>query len=169
MKNTILTILCLILFSVYSQTNKNDVQAMLIQRSKNSYNKIDFDSLSLETIKLINKYRKENGLSILSVDQSLNDYSKNWGKTICNNETMSHSDIESSGIIAENIYGIFVYGTFLCNVDYFNKEPKSIFDCWKSSPYHNKNMLNGDATKIGLYIYTEYSGEYKMRAVMVLK
>lgn len=169
MKNILVIILSLVLFTGYSQTSKNDVQKMLVERSKKDYNKINFDSLSLETIKLVNKYRKENGLSVLSVDQSLNNYSKNWGKTMCDNETLSHSDIQSNGIIAENIYGIFVYGTFFCNVDYFKNEPKSIFDSWKSSPYHNKNMLNGDATKIGLYIYTEYDGEYKMSAVMVLK
>jgi uncharacterized protein YkwD len=169
MKNILVIILSLVFFIGHSQSSKNDVQKMLVERSKKEYNKINFDSLSLETIKLINKYRKENGLLVLSVDQSLNDYSKNWGKTMCDNETLSHSDIQSKGIIAENIYGIFVYGTFFCNVDYFKKEPLSIFDSWKSSPYHNKNMLNGNATKIGLYIYTEYNGEYKMRAVMVLK
>ena len=90
MKNILVIILSLVLFTGYSQTSKNDVQKMLVERSKKDYNKINFDSLSLETIKLVNKYRKENGLSVLSVDQSLNDYSKNWGKTMCDNETLSH-------------------------------------------------------------------------------
>lgn len=169
MKTLTLIFLFLISISSYSQTSKNDVQKILIERSKKEYNKINFDSLSLETIKLINKYRKENGLSVLSVDKSLVEYSKNWGKTICDNQTLSHSDIKNVGIIAENIYGTFIYGTFFCNADYFKNEPKSIFESWVSSSFHNKNMLNTEATKIGFYIYTEYNGEYKMRAVMVLK
>lgn len=169
MKNILVIILSLVLFTGYSQTSKNDVQKMLVERSKKEYNKINFDSLSLETIKLVNKYRKENGLSVLFVDKSLIEYSKNWGKTMCDNETLSHSDIKSADIIAENIYGTFIYGTFFCNADYFKNEPKSIFESWVSSPFHNKNMLNTEATKIGFYIYTEYNGEYKMRAVMVLK
>jgi uncharacterized protein YkwD len=133
-------------------------------------NKIDFDSLSNSLVDIINNYRIKNKLYTLSLDTSLVRYSKNWGKTLCDRNTLIHSDFTGTKIIGENIYGLFTYGTFMCNVEYFNKQPQIIFNDWRTSiAGHNETMLNKSVTKIGLYIYTEYNVKFKLRTVMVIE
>ena len=60
----------------FSQENIND--QYWISKSKEAYNKIDYDSVSLEVVKLINNYRKCQGLNELTISNELVDYSKNW-------------------------------------------------------------------------------------------
>ena len=111
----------------------------------------------------------KNKLSKFSVDTNLINYSKNWGKSLCDKNTLIHSDFTGTDIIGENIYGLFTYGTFICNVEYFNKQPQIIFDSWRTSTGHNETMLNVRATKIGLFIYTEYKVKFKLVTVMVIE
>jgi uncharacterized protein YkwD len=169
MKTIIATVFSFILSISYSQFSNDDLDKMIISKNKKSYNKINFDSLSNATILLINKYRLENNLNSLEIDTSLNNYSKNWGKHLCENNQLVHSETEKLNIVSENIYGLFTFGFFICDVGYFKSQPKIVFDSWRTSIEHNKNMLNDKAKKIGLYIYTEYEDKYKMRAVMVMK
>ena len=121
-------------------------------------------------VNIINQYRIKNKLNVLSLDTNLVNYSKNWAKVLCDKNTLIHSDFTGTNIIGENIYGLFTYGTFMCNVEYFNKQPKIIFDDWRTSIVgHNETMLNVRATKIGLFIYTEYNFKFKLRTVMVIE
>ena len=103
--------------------------------------------------------------------QSFSDGAYIWNVE-CNGtfQGTSFSDFNGTNIIGENIYGLFTYGTFICSVEYFNKQPQIIFDSWRTSIVgHNENMLNVKATKIGLVIYTEYNTKFKLRAVMVVE
>jgi uncharacterized protein YkwD len=167
-----LTSLFAIFISVicFTQTKNSKSDEMFIARNKKEYNKTNFDSLNNCLVGLINDYRVKNKLNKLSVDTNLIHYSKNWAKVLCDRNTLVHSDFNGTNIIGENIYGLFTYGTFICSVEYFNKQPQIIFDSWRTSIVgHNENMLNVKATKIGLVIYTEYNTKFKLRAVMVVE
>jgi uncharacterized protein YkwD len=170
MKSLITTVAIFISSFCFVQTRSDDLDEMFIQRNKKEYNKIDFDSLSNSLVDIINNYRIKNKLHTLSLDTSLVRYSKNWGKTLCDRNTLIHSDFTGTKIIGENIYGLFTYGTFMCNVEYFNKQPQIIFNDWRTSiTGHNETMLDKSATKIGLYIYTEYNAKFKLRTVMAIE
>ena len=85
----------------FTQTKHDDLDEMFIKRNKSEYNKVNFDSLSNSLVNIINQYRIKNKLSKFSVDTNLINYSKNWGKSLCDKNTLIHSDFTGTDIIGE--------------------------------------------------------------------
>ena len=151
----------------FSQENIND--QYWINKSKESYNKIDYDSVSLEVVKLINNYRKSQGLNELTISNELVDYSKNWAKLSVTGQVTGHSSIENYGYLCENINTINSLGVPNYTIEDLQKTPSKIFNSWVKSKYHNINLLKPNAKEIGLSTVTTFDNSYKLKCVMVLK
>lgn len=155
-------------FSFLSQSTVYDNEYW-INKSKLAYQKIDYDSVSIEVIKLINNYRKEQGLNELVISEELNTYSKNWAKLSVSGEVTGHSEIEKYGYLCENINTINSLGVPNYTIEDFQKTPSKIFNGWVKSKYHNLNLLNPNAKEIGLSTVTTFDQSYKLKCVMVFK
>jgi uncharacterized protein YkwD len=157
---------------VFSQTAKLTPQqemVMLIkQENSKVLNSFNLDSTSIETIKLVNKYRKSKGLNELSIDSSLMVYSKEYSEVLTLSNKTKHSDIELTSIKAENLYKESGFGMFLLNYKDLSKIPSNAILSWKDSDGHNKNMLSPNVTKIGIGVYISNNNGYRMNMVMVV-
>ena len=157
---------------VFSQTAKLTPQqemVMLIkQENSKVLNSFNLDSTSIETIKLVNKYRKSKGLNELSIDSSLMVYSKEYSEVLTLLDKTKHSEIELTSIKAENLYKESGFGMFLLKYKDLSKIPSNAVLCWKDSDSHNKNMLSPNVTKIGIGVYISNNNGYRMNMVMVV-
>jgi len=135
------------------------------------YESIDFDSINTETIKNINKYRKENNLPYLSIDTSLTTYAKNYSEYLLSTNQFKHSEISKYGVRGENLHKTFTSNNaWVGGKQLILTIPTKILFCWTQSEGHNEQMLRSDITKIGLYVATKYTGErFKMICVMAVK
>ena len=173
MKNLIL-ILSLFVFSFsFCQLQKKDAgdQLVAMVREQNSLaiKSFDCDSSSLETIKLVNKYRKSKGLTNLSIDTSLMSYAKQYSKYLSTNNKLLHSSIEQTSIKAENLYNKSSFGMYILTYEELSKVPSECVDGWKESEGHNKNMLISNVTTIGIGTYISNTNGFRLNIVMVVK
>jgi uncharacterized protein YkwD len=173
MKNLIL-ILSLFVFSFsFCQSQKKDAgdQLVAMVREQNSLaiKSFDCDSSSLETIKLVNKYRKSKGLTNLSIDTSLMSYAKQYSKYLSTNNKLLHSSIEQTSIKAENLYNKSSFGMYILTYEELSKVPIECVDGWKESEGHNKNMLIYNVTTIGIGTYISNTNGFRLNIVMVVK
>lgn len=172
MKNLLFIILTVYSFNIFSQSKKVDPKEQLLKivNEKNTkvLNSFNCDSSSIETIKLINNYRKLNNLNELSIDTSLMRYSVEYAKILALSDNTKHSEIELSNIKTENLYMERGYGMFLISYDELSKLPFNSVSSWKTSVNHNKNMLINGATKIGIGTYITKNNGYRINVVMVI-
>lgn len=172
MKNVSLFVFLFLSVSIFSQTVKLNPQqemVMLInQENVKILNSFDLDSTSIETIKLVNKYRKSKGLNELSIDTSLMVYAKQYSEVLTSSNMTKHSDIGSTSIKAENLYKESGFGMFLLKYEELSKIPSNAISSWKTSDGHNKNMLSPNVTKIGIGTYVSNTNGYRMNMVMVV-
>ncbi|MCI8396589.1 MAG: hypothetical protein HFJ52_02695 [Clostridia bacterium] len=94
-----------------------------------------------ETLRLINKYRKENGLSELKTFAKLQEVAKLKAKDLVENEYFSHTS-ETLGtpfkMLQVNEIDYKIAGENLAG----NTTPERAVESWKNSPSHNKNILD---------------------------
>lgn len=172
MKNLVLFVFLFSTLYVFSQGTKLNPQqemVMLInQENAKVLNSFNLDSASIETIKLVNKYRKSKGLNELSIDSSLMVYAKEYSEVLTKLNKTKHSDIELTSIKAENLYKESGFGMFLLNRKELGNIPSNAVSSWKTSDGHNKNMLTPNVTKIGIGAYISNNNGYRMNMVMVV-
>ena len=172
MKNLVLFVFLFSTLYVFSQTAKLTPQQEMVMLINQENSKVltafDLDSASIETIKLVNKYRKSKGLNELSIDSSLMVYAKEYSEFLTSSNKTKHSDIEFTSIKAENLYKESGFGMFLLNKKELNKIPSNAVSSWKTSDGHNKNMLSPNVTKIGIGSYISNNNGYRMNMVMVV-
>lgn len=126
-------------------------------------------TLNAEKARLaINAYRKKNGLKPLALNPKLTRAAKAHSRDLAKFDRISHfgSDgsspwerVERTGynprLAAENV------GTGQLNF-------KEVFKGWKESPGHNKNLLEKDATQMGIALVNDESTEFKTFWTLVL-
>lgn len=89
-----------------------------------------------KVLEITNNYRAANGAPRLRVDQQLMNQSRAWSNTQFTQGRMYHSN--------DNVYE---------NVaKTYDQSPESVFELWRNSPGHNKNMLTRDVSKIGFAV-----------------
>ena len=172
MKNLLFIILSVCSFNIIAQTSelnhKDQMVELINQQNVKVLNSYNTDSSSIETIKLIKRYRKLNGLNELSIDSSLMGYAKGYAEGLSISNRLNHSDISSSNIIAENLYMETGFGMFLLTYDQLSKLPSNAVYTWKNSDGHNKNMLTKNVTNIGVGTYIKKNSGYCINIVMVV-
>ena len=131
-----------------------------------NYSKVHLDPN--EALKLINQYRREKGLPVVSLDVTLTKIAKEHSRDLAKHDRISHygSDgsnpwdrVERSGyrpqLAAENV------GTGQLSI-------KEVMLGWKQSAGHNKNLLLPDAKDIGIALVYDPKTEYKTFWTLVL-
>lgn len=121
-----------------------------------------------EALKLINQYRRSQGLKAVSLDATLTKVAKTHSRDLAKHDRISHfgSDgsnpwdrVERSGyrpqLAAENV------GTGQLSI-------AEVMQGWKKSPGHNKNLLLPDARNIGIALVYDPKTEYKTFWTLVL-
>lgn len=173
MKNLILILSLFVSSFGFCQSQKKDdgdqLVAMVREQNSLAIKSFDCDSSSLETIKLVNKYRKSKGLTNLSIDTSLMSYAKQYSKYLSTNNKLLHSSIEQTSIKAENLYNKSSFGMYILTYEELSKVPSECVDGWKGSDGHNKNMLISDVTTIGIGTYISSNNGFRLNIVMVVK
>lgn len=131
-------------------------------------NKIKYGDLVNEIVEMINAHRIANGLSALTVSDTLMNASMHravesayakWGMTAYLDGSKKHirpNFERASSIMQEyNITGAFgeVYGRY-------QKTPLDIVNAWKNSSSHNATLLRGYFTQIGIGVAQDSNGYY---------
>ncbi|MDA3840327.1 MAG: leucine-rich repeat domain-containing protein [Patescibacteria group bacterium] len=103
---------------------------------------------------MLNEYRKQNGKSSLSYDSKLNTVALNHSTWMNVNGEFSHAGDGGSSFSER----CSTAGT-ICdaeNLAFGVSTAQKLFDMWKNSPAHNKNML-GDHAYLGIGLNSSYT------------
>lgn len=120
----------------------------------------DFEKFCKPTLKLINAYRKENGLKPVVFDQQMNQFSQAYAAELMEKDILMHSDLNGGEYAIENLFKSMGFGAFLViDQKWCDELPNLIFDAWKKSKGHNANMLCPGITKVGMSIQIQTKGE----------
>ncbi len=105
----------------------------------------------VETLNLINEYRKQNGLDELKPISRLQDMAKLKAEDIVSNEYFSHTS-ESLGtpfeMLKNNGVKYKVAGENLAG----STSPEKAVDAWIESPAHKENILDEEFQYTGIYV-----------------
>lgn len=115
-----------------------------------------YEAAEVETVELINAYRQENDLGLLSLSSPLSVASERHSEDMGTYGFFSHDTVQSSYYqpgwghserIAQEGYD---YNTFTAeNLAYGQATPQEVFEAWRNSPSHNAAML-GDYSVVGI-------------------
>lgn len=94
----------------------------------------DTTQLEVELLNLVNQHRIANGKAPARIDETLMKNSRDWSLTMGSTRNLVHSGQN----VAENIY-----------LSGWEGNAREIFEAWKNSPGHNKNML-GNYSQMGV-------------------
>lgn len=107
---------------------------------------------------LVNQYRKENGLSSLSLSEELNQAANIRAKEI--KEKFAHTRPDGSECFsAMDEFGIS-YGWAGENIALGQRSSESVMTAWMNSPGHRANILNSHFNKIGVGHFLSAAGTH---------
>jgi len=116
----------------------------------------------------LNAYRNENGLSSLTLHESLNKASQLHAEDMARVEDATHdgSDGSTSGDrIQRQGYYFSLSGE---NVASGQRSWDAVFDAWKKSPGHNANLLQTDVTEFGIAVKYDPESHYQTYWAMLV-
>ncbi len=109
----------------------------------------DISEYELNLFQLINDYRFQQLLAALEFDSHLNDLARGHSQNMEISQTMSHDGFqeryESSG-----------FNTCVENVGWNYATPEAMFEGWRTSDGHNRNMLNERIEFVGISKVGDY-------------
>ena len=103
-----------------------------------------------ELLVLINRYRSTKKLKPLVNSPLYTDLAREHSQTMKDQGQMSHDGF------AERFARATDASSCVENVAWNHKTPQSLFDAWRKSPGHNRNMLDRKIRRVGL----DRSGAY---------
>ena len=106
----------------------------------------DTGALDDQFLCMLNEYREENGKKVLSYSAKLNSVAVDHSAWMNTNSEFSHIGIDGSNFSERCINAETVCDAE--NLAFAANTAQGLFDVWKDSPTHNKNML-GDHTLFG--------------------
>jgi uncharacterized protein YkwD len=110
-----------------------------------------------ELLRLINEHRKANGKGPLSVDSKLTKAARDHTDWMASpSGKFSHTGKDGSSADARIKAAGAVFKVSGENIAKDYKFPQQVFDGWKNSDGHNKNMLGASYSKVGI----AYKGYY---------
>ncbi len=126
------------------------------------------DSQEQALLKLINDYRKQNGVAALTLSQALGAAADHHSRSMANNNYVSHDLIPEGITWSKNLQNHgYSYTTYRGeNIAAGNSSASATFAQWKASSTHNANMLNKSARRMG--IATAYAPNSKYKVYWVL-
>jgi uncharacterized protein YkwD len=119
-------------------------------------------SEELEVLKLINDYRKANGVGALKLTQTLGAASEHHSKSMADYGYFDHFLIPENIKWSTNMFNHgYDYNTWRGeNIAAGSSTPLRTFNLWKGSPDHNKNMLSANYNAIGVGHYYSAASPY---------
>ncbi len=105
-----------------------------------------------EVLRLVNKYRAENGLGALTLDSALCGAADVRAKEIKTSFSHTRPDGSSCFTVLGQL-GIN-YGGAGENIAYGQSSPEEVMTAWMNSDGHRANILNSSFTKLGVGVYS---------------
>ena len=120
----------------------------------------EFSSTELDTVRLINGFREENGLSPLEISEEISLSSAHYAHDMAKYDAYGDPEPHVSGPsdyypenadlkVRMNNEGYYADG-YGENIASGQKGAREVFDAWRDSPPHREMMLNPSMTTIGI-------------------
>lgn len=122
---------------------------------------ISLDTEEEKLFNLINEYRQNNGLSPLVLSSNLTIAAKLHSQDMANNNYFSHYSLDGRSPRDRARDAGYFYLPIGENIAAGYTKAIDVFNAWKSSYEHNKNMLNKDFKAIGIGRAYNSSSFYK--------
>ena len=131
----------------------------------------DYGSTQLDPDKareLINAYRKEKGLKPLKLNAELSEAAKAHSRDLAKWDRISHYGSDGSNPWDRVKRAGFKARLAAENVGTGQVDFNEVMRGWKESPGHNKNLLLGDATHMGIALVQDPRTEFKSFWTLVI-
>ena len=161
------------IFSIAQTSVEPNFFDLISEKSMAFIEKTDFEEFCSPTLKLINDYRKQNGLKPVVLDPEMVTFSQGYVVQLLENTVFEHSDLNKGVYTLENLFQSMGFGGFLSiDQEWCNALPELIFSTLKKSKGYNANLLNPDITKVGMSIQIKTKGRvgsysYRLNAIFV--
>ncbi len=153
--------------------------AALDQAPKGSYEKApegalsdrDYSHTALDADRardIINQYRKDKGLKPLKLDAELTEAAKAHSRDLAKWDRISHYGSDGSNPWDRVKRAGFKARLAAENVGTGQVDFSEVMRGWKESPGHNKNLLLGDATHMGIALVQDPRTEFKSFWTLVI-
>ncbi|KAF2515763.1 CAP domain-containing protein [Flavobacterium foetidum] len=114
-----------------------------------------YNDTELETMRLINEYRKSIGLKALESVSHISNKCEEHNKYMIANKALNHNGFTERSANIQEVLGAKKVGE---NVAYNYKTPEAAVKAWLESPGHKAN-IEGDYTHFGLAVTTDSAGK----------
>ena len=117
-----------------------------------------FSKEQQEVLELVNKYRRQNGLSEVVLDKNLSTVAYMHSKDMAQNNFFSHTNLKGESPFDRiKNFGIS-YRAAGENIAAGQRTPEEVMNSWMNSDGHRANILTKNYNKMGVGIY--YGGSY---------
>ena len=115
----------------------------------------DLDAIEAEFLGLLNDYRAANGLSPVMADRALNQGARDYSQLMGENSWFDHTGPDGSSFTERMCAGGYMPAcgpTTYCaeNIAAGQRTAATVFEAWRTSPGHNRNMLSSSAVVVGI-------------------
>ena len=134
-----------------STINKNDKKELLSIEKMEKQEEIQISQEEQETLDLINKQRRDNGLKELKIYSKLQEVAKLKGEDLINSKYVSHNSPNLGTpfeMLENNNIDYKIAGENLAG----NINPNKAVDAWMNSKYHRENILEKDFEYTGIFV-----------------
>ncbi|MEM7726821.1 MAG: glycoside hydrolase family 9 protein, partial [Cyanobacteria bacterium P01_A01_bin.45] len=143
-----------------SQTNNasNNTQNNKISSDSknNQMTATSADNFTQEVLQLTNEFRKENGLSPLSLNSDLVEAAQSYSEDMGENDFFSHTGQDGSTPLTRAQEAGYSPNAVGENIAAGQTTPEQVVQGWIDSPGHRENLLNPNYTEIGIgHFYLE--------------
>lgn len=108
------------------------------------------ETMETQVVNLINNHRKANGLPALKVNSKLNVAAHNHSLDMAQRGYFSHTSQDGRSPWTRIKNAGYSCSTMGENIAAGQRTAQQVFDAWKKSSGHNKNMLNRNFKSIGI-------------------
>jgi len=130
------------------------------------YSKTNLDPAA--ALRMVNRYRQSAGLRAVKLDPALTRAAKMHSRDLARWDRISHYGSDGSNPWDRVKRAGFKARLAAENVGTGQKDLSEVFAGWKQSPGHNKNLLLGDATHMGIALVDDPKTEFKTFWTLVL-
>ena len=131
-----------------------------------NYQKTALDAVKAK--KLINAYRRKNGLKPLKIDPQLTEAAKAHSRDLAKWDRISHYGSDGSNPWDRVRRSGYKASLAAENVGTGQVTLEEVFKGWRKSPGHNKNLLLKDAKHMGIALVYDAKTEFKTFWTLVL-
>lgn len=108
------------------------------------------ETMEAQVLTLINTHREQNGLPALANNSRLNVSSHNHSLDMARRGYFSHTSLDGRSPFDRMRAAGYNCGTMGENIAAGQRSAQQVFDAWKKSAGHNKNMLNRSYKSVGI-------------------